>query len=103
MGMLLVDRVTPCIKPFPYTGVSHFQEKSYVALFTYLIVRAVHTAIVTGLSTDSFLVSLRNFIDGCGAPIQSDNGRNSVGINNFKMNYSLWITMNKFAIHYLWV
>ncbi|XP_075157654.1 uncharacterized protein LOC142230919 [Haematobia irritans] len=57
-------------------------EKRWVALFTCLTVRAIHLEIVTDLSTDAFLIALRNFINRRGIPtqIRSDNGKNFVAI-----------------------
>lgn len=92
MSVLPIDRVTPYVRPFSYTGVDLFgpfdvkihrrNEKRYVALFTCLTVRAVHLEVVNDLSSDAFIICLRNFINRRGVPIQirSDNGRNFVGI-----------------------
>uniref|UniRef100_A0A1I8NL07 Uncharacterized protein n=1 Tax=Musca domestica TaxID=7370 RepID=A0A1I8NL07_MUSDO len=53
MGQLPKDRLTPCARPFQYTGVDYFgpltvsigrrTEKRWVALFTCLSVRAIHS------------------------------------------------------------
>lgn len=91
MGQLPIDRLTPHVRPFTYTGVDYFgpmpvtvgrrREQRYVALFTCMTVRAVHLELATDLSTDSFLLCLRNFVNIRGVPksIRSDNGTNFVG------------------------
>jgi hypothetical protein len=57
------------------------QEKRYVALYTCLVTRAVHLEMVTSLSSDAAIMSLRRFIARRGSPttIFSDNGTNFVG------------------------
>lgn len=91
MGQLPVDRLTPYVRPFTYTGVDYFgplyvtigrrREKRWVALFTCLTVRAVHLELAANLSTDAFILCLRNFINvrGCPVQIRSDCGTNFVG------------------------
>lgn len=91
MGQLPVDRLTPYVRPFSYTGVDYFgpihitvgrrREKRWVALFTCLTVRAIHLEISESLSSDSFILCLRNLINIRGTPVQlrSDNGTNFVG------------------------
>lgn len=107
MGMMPVDRVTPFVKPFTYTGVDLFgpfnikirrcQEKRWVVLFTCLTIKAIHLEIVSDLSTDSFLLSLRNFVNRRGVPIQirSDNGRNFVGVNKELKNELFFMDYNE--------
>lgn len=92
MGPLPEDRVTPCQRPFTYTGLDYFgpvyvtvgrrQEKRWVALFTCLTVRAVHLELAKDLSTYACIICLRNFINIRGVPrrIRSDNGTNFVGM-----------------------
>ncbi|XP_073835298.1 uncharacterized protein isoform X2 [Musca autumnalis] len=92
MGLLPIDRVTPYVRPFTYTGLDYFgpvtvtirrqREKRWVALFTCLTVRAIHLEIAADLSSDACLLCIRNFINRRGAPlvIRSDNGTNFVGI-----------------------
>ncbi|XP_063541585.1 uncharacterized protein LOC134750352 [Cydia strobilella] len=78
-------------RPFTFTGLDYFgpvqvsigrrREKRYVALYTCLVVRAVHLEIVDSLSTDSAIMSLRRFIARRGTPSElwSDNGTAFVG------------------------
>ncbi|XP_069961860.1 uncharacterized protein [Bactrocera oleae] len=91
MGLLPVDRLTPYVRPFSYTGLDYFEpltvtvrrstEKRWVALFTCLTVRAVHLELAHDLSTDSCIIAIRNFVNRRGTPlrIRSDNGKNFVG------------------------
>ncbi|XP_053949232.1 uncharacterized protein LOC128857505 [Anastrepha ludens] len=91
MGPLPIDRLTPYVRPFSYTGLDYFgpitvtvrraNEKRWVALFTCLTVRAVHLELAHDLSTDSCIIVLRNFINRRGVPVRvrSDNGKNFVG------------------------
>lgn len=91
MGQLPVDRVTPFVRPFSYTGLDYFgplhvtigrrNEKRWVALFTCLTVRAVHLELARDLSTDACILCIRNFVNTRGVPvrIRSDNGTNFVG------------------------
>lgn len=92
MGQLPRDRLTPHIRPFSFTGVDYFgpvmvkvgrnREKRWIALFTCLTIRAVHLEIASDLSTDSFIICLRNFMNIRGLPVRvrSDNGSNFVGM-----------------------
>ncbi|XP_036347887.1 uncharacterized protein LOC118757238 [Rhagoletis pomonella] len=91
MGQLPVDRLTPYVRPFRYTGVDYCgpffvtigrrREKRWVALFTCLTVRAIHLELAEDLSTDAFIICIRNFINHRGTPVRmrSDNGTNFVG------------------------
>ncbi|XP_075167990.1 uncharacterized protein LOC142241581 [Haematobia irritans] len=93
MGQLPKDRLVPCDRPFQNTGVDYFgplavtigrrTEKRWVALFTCLSVRAIHLELAHDLSTDSFIIALKNFINRRGVPhiMRSDNGKNFVGAN----------------------
>lgn len=94
MGPHPVDRLTPFIRPFTYTGVDYFgpvqisigrrREKRWIAIFTCLTVRAVHTEIVENLSSDACIMCIKNFVNIRGVPkrMRSDNGTCFVGINN---------------------
>ncbi|XP_063629855.1 uncharacterized protein LOC134801251 [Cydia splendana] len=78
-------------RPFTFTGLDYFgpiqvtvgrrREKRYVALYTCLVVRAVHLEIVDSLTTDSAIMSLRRFTARRGTPSElwSDNGTAFVG------------------------
>lgn len=90
MGQLPVDRLTPYVRPFTYTGLDFFgplsvtvgrrQEKRWAALFTCLTVRAVHIELASDLSADACLLCVRNFANIRGVPlrIRSDNGTNFI-------------------------
>ncbi|XP_072400895.1 uncharacterized protein [Diabrotica undecimpunctata] len=58
--------------------------KSYIALFICLSTRAVHIEVVSGLSTETFLLALKRFISRRGLPqtIFSDNPTNFLGARN---------------------
>lgn len=91
MGQLPSDRLTPYVRPFSYVGLDYCgpffvaigrrREKRWIALFTCLGTRALHLEIALDLSTDAFLICLRNFVNRRGVPIRirSDNGTNFIG------------------------
>ncbi|XP_067635222.1 uncharacterized protein [Eurosta solidaginis] len=91
MVQLPEDLVTPSVKPFFYAGVDLFgpfnvtvgrrREKRWVVIFTCLTTSAAYLELAHDLSTDAFLLCLRNFINRRGTPIRirSDNGTNFVG------------------------
>jgi Pao retrotransposon peptidase/Family of unknown function (DUF5641)/Protein of unknown function (DUF1759)/Putative peptidase (DUF1758)/Integrase core domain/Integrase zinc binding domain/Reverse transcriptase (RNA-dependent DNA polymerase) len=58
--------------------------KCYVAIFICLVTKCIHIEIVSSLSTDAFLMTLKRFISRRGNPsvIFSDNATNFVGANN---------------------
>lgn len=58
--------------------------KCYLCLFVCLSTRAVHLELVSDLSTQAFILSLRRFVSRRGKPhkIYCDNGTNFVGANN---------------------
>lgn len=73
MGQLPIDRVTPYVRAFTFTGLDYFgpvnitvgrrTEKRWIALFTCLTVRAVHVEIARALSADQCILCIRNFIN----------------------------------------
>ncbi|XP_017470509.1 PREDICTED: uncharacterized protein LOC108362157 [Rhagoletis zephyria] len=91
MGQLPPDRLTPFLRPFSYTGIDYCgpfyvavgrrREKRWIALFTFLTTRAIDLEVAEDLSSDSFLICLRNFMNRRGTPvkIRSDNGTNFIG------------------------
>ncbi|XP_072395256.1 uncharacterized protein [Diabrotica undecimpunctata] len=58
--------------------------KSYIALFVCMSTRAVHIELVSGLTTEAFLLTLKRFISRRGHPqtIFSDNATNFLGAKN---------------------
>ena len=99
MSALPPDRLQPYVRAFSYVGVDlmgpfnvtirRAKEKRWVCLFTCMSVRAVHLEVATDLSSDSFLMCLRNFVNRRGQPVQirSDNGTNFVGVNKELANF----------------
>ncbi|XP_075157911.1 uncharacterized protein LOC142231178 [Haematobia irritans] len=95
MGQFPEDRITPFVRPFTYTGVDlcgpfdvaigRRKEKRWVVVFTCLTIRAAHIELAHDLSTDAFILCLRNFINRRGTPlrIRSDNGTNFIGVQKF--------------------
>ncbi|XP_055604271.1 uncharacterized protein LOC129752524 [Uranotaenia lowii] len=91
MAPLPEDRLTAGGKPFSVVGIDYFgpynikigrsRVKRWVALFTCLVVRAVHLEAVTSLSTESCKLAIRRFIARRGPPakIYTDNGTNFLG------------------------
>lgn len=91
MGQLPIDRLSPYVRPFTYTGVDCLgpynvsigrrSEKRWVALFTCMTIRAVHVEMAKDLSTDACILYIRNFINRRGRPlrIRSDRGTNFIG------------------------
>lgn len=93
-GNLPIDRVT-MQRPLQAVGVDFAgpitlrasrlrkapRVKAYITLFVCMVTMAVHLDLVTSLSTDAILATLRRFISrrGCCSTIHSDNGRNFVG------------------------
>lgn len=93
-GQLPLDRITPYVQTFFYTGLDYFgpinitigrrQEKRWIALFTCLTTRAIHMEVAENLSTDACLMVIKNFCNLRGTPgrIRSDCGTNFVGADN---------------------
>ncbi|GFV05357.1 integrase catalytic domain-containing protein [Trichonephila clavipes] len=95
MGSLPRERVNPSF-PFLHTGIDYcgpffirykhqkgYLPKIYVAIFVCLASKAVHLEIVSDLTTDAFLATLKHFVARRGkcATISSDNAKNFVGAN----------------------
>ena len=94
MGQLPMERVTPDIV-FERVGVDyagpmyvkhgHVRKptivKAYVCVFVSLSVKAVHLEVVSDLTTEAFIATLRRFISRRGKPtvVWSDHGTNFVG------------------------
>ena len=96
MSDLPIDRIEPT-PPFTCVGVDFFgpwyvkdgrkQLKRYGALFTCLVVRAIHIEVAVSLSTDSFINALRRFlaIRGPIRLLRSDCGTNFIGLKSEQM------------------
>ncbi|XP_011705642.1 PREDICTED: uncharacterized protein LOC105460851 [Wasmannia auropunctata] len=99
MGDLPKERVKMYTRPFTVTGVDYagplqIREsrrrgkpritKGYVVVFTCFSTKAVHLELVSDLSTEAFLATLRRFTArrGICSQIFSDNGTNFVGAAN---------------------
>lgn len=94
MGNLPKSRLTPS-PPFFYCGIDYAgpfftrdkrargytKSKAYICLFLCFNTKAVHLELVSSLTTEAFLESLRRFIARRGQPntIYTDNGTNFVG------------------------
>lgn len=100
MSDLPANRVTPS-RSFSTLGVDfavHFNckclghhsvkhTKIYAPIFVCFTTWAVHTEIVSNLSTEAFISCLKRFIDRRGVPstLYSDNATNFVGVNNLQL------------------
>ncbi|GFX25922.1 integrase catalytic domain-containing protein [Trichonephila clavipes] len=96
LGSLPRERVNPSF-PFLHTRIDYCgpffirykhqrkgtYQKIYVAIFVCLASKAVHLEIVSDLTTDAFLATLKRFVARRGkcATISSDNAKNFVGAN----------------------
>ena len=94
LGQLPIERITPD-SVFERVGVDYAGPfyikygsirkptivKAYVCVFVSFTVKAVHLELVSDLTTDAFIATLRRFIARCGKPslIVSDHGTNFVG------------------------
>ncbi|XP_055936594.1 uncharacterized protein LOC129966206 [Argiope bruennichi] len=60
------------------------EKKTWVCLFTCAVYRAVHLELLSGISTDTFLLALRRFVARRGrcSFIYCDNGTNFIGASN---------------------
>jgi len=58
--------------------------KSYLALFVCMTTKSIHLEVVSDLTTEGFIATLKRFVSrrGCPSDIYSDNGTNFVGANN---------------------
>lgn len=97
MGNLPADRITP-VRPFLKVGVdfagpfltkpnvprTKIKIKSYICVFICMCTKAIHLEVVSDLSSQAFLATLRRFIGRRGLPsdIYSDNGKNFKGVSN---------------------
>ena len=94
MGQLPMERVTPDIVfervGVDYAGLMYVKHghvrkptivKAYVCVFVSLSVKAVHLEVVSDLTTEAFIATLRRFISRRGKPtvIWSDHGTHFVG------------------------
>jgi len=84
---LQVHRVNTPNRPFIATGVDYTggtsTYKGYIAIFVCLAMKAVHLEVVTGISSEHYLLAFSRFT-GRRGPVQhmySDNGTNFVGAN----------------------
>ena len=94
LGQLPIERITPGAV-FDQTGVDYAGPvyikygyvrkptviKAYVCVFVSLSVKAVHLELISDLTSEAFIATLRRFISRRGKPslIWSDNGTNFVG------------------------
>ena len=97
MGELPRDRTKP-VRPFSIAGIDYAGPflikdgklrnrtyiKAYVCIYVCFVSRAVHIELVTDLSTDAFLNSLKRFVArrGMCTTLYSDNATNFKGANN---------------------
>ncbi|XP_072403248.1 uncharacterized protein [Diabrotica undecimpunctata] len=67
--------------------------KCYIAIFVCMVTRAVHIELVSGLSTEAFILTLKRFISRRGNPkiIYSDNASNFFGAKNQLKEFSTFL------------
>lgn len=110
MGSLPSDRINmDDYKVFSITGVDFAgpitvrhhvrcrqEKKVYLSLFICFVTKAVHIELVTDLSTDAFLRSLRRFVDDRGhvTKIYSDNATNFKGACNYLQEVKQMLSRN---------
>uniref|UniRef100_A0A182XPK3 Integrase catalytic domain-containing protein n=1 Tax=Anopheles quadriannulatus TaxID=34691 RepID=A0A182XPK3_ANOQN len=94
MAPLPEQRLTPHVRPFSRVGIDYLgpievsvgrtKVKRYVAVFTCLVVRAIHLELVYDLSANACIMAIRRFVCRRGPPLEifSDNGTNFVGASN---------------------
>ena len=106
-GQLPLERITPG-SVFDKVGVDYagplyvkygmvrrtFTRKAYICLFVSLAVKAVHLELVSDLTTEAFIATLRRFIARRGHPslIWSDHGTNFVGASRELKELSEFLT-----------
>lgn len=94
MGSLPASRVSVS-RPFPHCGVDYVgpvtlregkrrnsrNHKAYIAVFVCFATKAIYLELVSDLTTDSFIATLKMFISRRGKPdrIHSDNATTFVG------------------------
>jgi hypothetical protein len=97
MSNLPLDRVQPS-RPFSKVGVDFggpffikssklkrsSSIKSFICVFVCMVTKAVHIELVSSLSTEAFILTLKRFISrrGCPSIIYSDNATNFLGASN---------------------
>ncbi|XP_055585330.1 uncharacterized protein LOC129738161 [Uranotaenia lowii] len=91
MAALPVQRLTPFKRPFNFVGIDYLgpvevvvgrrREKRWVAVFTCMVVRAVHLEVVHSLTAQSCIMAIRRFISRRGPASEyfTDNGTNFRG------------------------
>ncbi|GFU31692.1 integrase catalytic domain-containing protein [Trichonephila clavipes] len=79
----------PDATKYPPSTHGFKDTKRYVAIFVCLASKAVHLEIVSDLTTDAFLATLKRFVARRGkcATISSDNAKNFVGANRELKRY----------------
>lgn len=112
MGNLPAERITAFTRPFTFTGIDYFgpievvvgrrREKRWAVLFTCMTVRAVHIELTPSLTTDSFLLVLKQFISRRGVPrrIFSDNATNFRGASRILVDEIEKVSYNKLEHDY---
>lgn len=109
MGNLPKPRITPS-SPFTTTGVDYagpymikdrkhrkpMLTKAYIALFVCFCTKAIHLELVSDLTSESFIASLKRFISRRGKPssIYSDNGTTFIGTINELKNLQQFFKLN---------
>ena len=110
LGQLPVERITPS-PVFNKVGVDYAGPinvkhgyvrkptvvKAYICVFVCLSTKAVHLELVSDLTTDAFMGTLRRFIAHQGKPslIWSDNGTNFVGASRELRELALFLSEQK--------
>lgn len=106
MSPLPLDRVQKS-RPFSKTGIDFAGpvqikssrlrkapiQKAYIAIFICMVTKAIHIELVSDLSTDAFIATLKRFLSRRGNPqtIYTDNGSNFVGARNQLRELSIFL------------